>query len=274
MDGKVVIGDAELWLGDCLEVMRGLPNGSVDMVLCDLPYGTTDCKWDAVIPFVDLWAQYRRVVKPSGAIVLTCAQPFTTALIASNYDDFRYEIVWDKVNRNTGYGNANKMPLRRHENIAVFYRKLPTYNPQMTVGDPYVAKRSGKKPGVYANGGLNPQDGVNSGTRFPVSILPIKADIKTEMGRHPTQKPVALMDYLIRTYTNNGELVLDNTMGSGTTGVAALNTGRKFVGIEQDPGYFAVACRRIEDAAKASAPELPKLEQHLATELQSGVNLA
>lgn len=253
------IGDAALYLGDCLEVMRGLPDASVDMLLCDLPYGTTDCKWDAVIPFHDLWGQYRRLVKPSGAIVLTCAQPFTTALIASNYEDFRYEIVWDKVNRNTGYGNANKMPLRRHENIAVFYRKLPTYNPQMTSGDPYVAKRSGRKPGVYANGGLDPQNGINEGTRYPVSILPIKADIKTEMGLHPTQKPVALMEYLIRTYTNEGELVLDNTMGSGTTGVAALRAGRRFVGIERDENYFGVACQRISEAKSDNSPVINDL---------------
>jgi site-specific DNA-methyltransferase (adenine-specific) len=229
--------------------MAELAPASVDLILCDLPYGTTACKWDSVIPFDALWTQYRRIAKPNAAIVLTASQPFTTALIASNMREFKYEIVWDKVNRVTGFGNVSFMPLKRHENICVFVQDgKPTYNPQYTQGTPYTAKRSGVKPRVYADGGLKPQDGVNDGRRNPVSIVEIKADVKTEMGKHPTQKPVALMEYLIRTYTNEGDTVLDNCMGSGTTGVACANTGRKFIGIERDPGYFDIARKRIEEA--------------------------
>ena len=246
-----VIGDATLHLGDCIEVMAGLPDASVDMILCDLPYGTTDCKWDAVIPFEPLWAQYRRVAKRSAAIVLTASQPFTTALIASNMRDFKYEIVWDKVNRHTGYGNAAFMPLKRHENVCVFVPEgRPTYNPQRTLGEPYVAKRSGRIAPVYAGGGLHPKDGASDGRRHPVSIVQVKADVKAEMGIHPTQKPVALMEYMIRTYTNEGDVVLDNCMGSGTTGVACANTGRRFIGIEREVKYFDIACRRIDDAQR------------------------
>ena len=238
----------KLLQGDCLEVMGSLPADSVDLILCDLPYGTTDCKWDSVLPFDVLWQRYSFILKTKGVVVLTSAQPFTSQLVLSNPKMFRYDIIWDKVNRNTGYGNANKMPLRRHEHISVFYKQLPTYNPQMVEGKPYVAKRSGKKPDVYASGGLTPKDGVNTGFRFPVSILPIAADIKTEMGLHPTQKPVALMEYLIKTYTNPGDTVLDNCMGSGTTGVACVNTGRNFIGIEKDPAYFEICKQRIEGA--------------------------
>lgn len=235
-------------LGDCLELMKDIPDASVNLVLCDLPYGTTDCKWDSIIPLEGLWKAYERVICPNGAVVLTSAQPFTSQLVLSNPDLFRYDLVWDKVNRNTGYGNAKKMPLRRHETILVFYKKLPTYNPQMGTGTPYVAKRSGSKPDVYANGGLNPQDGVNLGERYPVSIVPIKADIKTEMGLHPTQKPVALFEYLIKTYTNPGDLVLDNCAGSGTTAVACKQTGRRYLCIEKDREYWLKACERVNQS--------------------------
>jgi DNA modification methylase len=241
----------DLRLGDCLEVMPTLPDGSVDMILADLPYGTTACKWDTIIPLDALWEQYKRLIKRNGAIVLTASQPFTSALVMSNPGWFRCHWVWDKVNRNTNYGNVRFMPLRRHEDVLVFSASSPTYNPQMGTGAPYVAKRSGARPGVYENGGLYPRDGVNTGTRFPVSVLPIEADRKQEMGLHPTQKPIALMEYLIRTYTNEGETVLDNTMGSGTTGVACVNTGRNFIGIEKDEGYFAIAQERIRKAQEA-----------------------
>jgi DNA modification methylase len=238
----------QLRKGDCLELMKDIPDKSIDAIIADLPYGTTACKWDSIIPFEPLWEQYKRVIKDNGAIVLFGSQPFTSALVMSNPELYRYNIVWDKVNRHTGYGNAKKMPLRRHEDILLFYKNLPTYNPQMTVGKPYVAKRSGNKPKVYENGGLNPKDGVNKGTRYPISILPVKADVKTEMGKHPTQKPVALLEYLIKTYTNEGEVVLDNTMGSGTTGVACVNTNRNFIGMELDDKYFEIAKERIEKA--------------------------
>jgi DNA modification methylase len=247
-------GVSEPWLmfGDCLERMAEIPDGSVDMVLCDLPYGTTACKWDSVIRFEPLWAHYRRVTKPNAAIVLTASQPFTTALVASNLREFRYCLVWDKVNRYTGALAANRMPMKRHEDVAIFYRAQPTYNKQYRAGKPYSVKRTG---GHGAHVGDKDADkvriGVNDGRHNPCSIIPIEADNKTEMGLHPTQKPVALLEYLIRTYTNEGEAVLDNTMGSGSTGVACINTGRRFIGIERDANYFAIAQRRISEAANA-----------------------
>jgi DNA modification methylase len=237
-----------LMLGDCLERMGDIADGSVDMILCDLPYGTTACKWDSVIPFEPLWAHYRRVTKPNAAIVLTASQPFTTALVASNLREFRYCLVWDKVNRYTGFLNANKMPMKRHEDVAVFYRSLPTYNKQWRAGAPYVAKRSGSYEGY---GSPKAVDGTNDGKHNPCSIIAIPADSKTEMGQHPTQKPVALLEYLIKTYTDECETVLDNTMGSGSTGVAAAKTARRFIGIEREPKYYEIAQRRISDALNA-----------------------
>lgn len=233
----------ELMQGDCLEEMKKISDGSVDMILCDLPYGTTACAWDSVIPFDAMWAHYRRIAKHSAAIVLTCAQPFTSALIASNFKEFKYCWVWDKVNRYTGLLNANRMPLRRHEDVCVFYKKQPTYNKQYREGKPYVAKRSGEYAGY---GAYKAVDGSNDGRHNPCTILPIVADNKKENGLHPTQKPVALMEYLIRTYTNPSDTVLDNCMGSGTTGVACVNTVRNFIGIEQDENYFSIAKERIE----------------------------
>ncbi|MFZ4540129.1 DNA-methyltransferase [Propionivibrio sp.] len=245
-----------LHLGDCLERMAEIPDGSVDMILCDLPYGTTACKWDSVIPFEPLWAHYKRVIKKSGAIVLTASQPFTTKLISSNMKDFRYEWIWDKYTP-TGFLNVRRMPLKQHENIAVFYEKLPTYNPQK-YKKPYLAARTGKgftkegddiKSGVYGSGLVN-GSGFRSEYAHPKTIIyqPTGNGLDKKNNVHPTQKPVALMEYLIRTYTNEGETVLDNTMGSGTTGVACINTGRKFIGIERDDKYFAIAKARIEAA--------------------------
>ncbi len=236
----------KLYLGDCLEVMKQIPDGSVDLVLCDLPYGTTACKWDTVIPFEPLWAQYRRVAKPTAALVLTASQPFTTALIASNMRELRYCWVWDKVNRYTGALNANLMPLKRHEDIAVFYRSPPTYNKQWRDGKPYSVKRTGGHGAAFGDAYPEARTGVNDGKHNPCTILPIKADNKLEHGLHPTQKPVALMEYLIKTYTNPGDTVLDNCMGSGTTGVAAVRNGRFFIGMELDPGYFQIAQNRIQ----------------------------
>ena len=251
MSAHVIIGNATLYLGDCLEVMPVLPDASVDMILCDLPYGTTACKWDTVIPFEPLWAQYRRVAKRNAAIVLTASQPFTTALISSNLQDFKYCWVWDKV-LPRGHLNAKRQPLRVFEEVAVFYRAQPTYNPQKTVGHKRkVARRRYEKAGegeqVY---GAEKRDTFYDSTeRYPTGI--IRVSNASQSGKvHPTQKPVALMEYLIRTYTNEGEVVLDNCMGSGTTGVACANTGRRFIGIEREPKYFEIACRRIEDAQR------------------------
>lgn len=238
----------KLLKGDCLELMKGIPDGSIDMILCDLPYGTTACKWDTIIPFEPLWEQYERIIKSNGAIVLTASQPFTSALVMSNIKRFRYSLVWDKINKYTGSLNANKIPLKRHEDINVFYKALPTYNKQYRKGEPYVAKNT-KGHGKHTEYGHEKDDRItiNNGLHNPCSIIPIKGDVKTENGLHPTQKPVALMEYLIKTYTNEGDLVLDNTMGSGTTGVACVNLKRNFIGIEKDDKYFEIAEKRIND---------------------------
>jgi site-specific DNA-methyltransferase (adenine-specific) len=242
----------ELWQGDCLDLMHQIPDGSIDMVLCDLPYGTTACKWDSVIPFEPLWEHYRRVVKPNGAIVLFASQPFTSALVMSNPAWFRYDLVWDKVNLYTGTLNANRMPLRRHETILVFYRSLPTYNKQYRRGKPYRTTRTNGrgKHTVFGNDGVAFPT-VNDGRHYPCSVIEIPGDVKTEKGYHPTQKPVDLLAYLIRTYTNEGETVLDNAMGSGSTGVACVQTERNFIGIQKDEPekgveYFEIARARIQ----------------------------
>jgi site-specific DNA-methyltransferase (adenine-specific) len=211
----------DLIMGDCMDVMINIPDGSVDMVLCDLPYGTTACKWDSIIPFEPLWSEYRRVCKHSAAIVLTASQPFTSLLIYSNLKEFRYSLVWDKVNKYTGALNSNKMPLRRHEDISVFYRSLPIFNKQYREGKPFKSTQT-RGHGAHTqhgNSGVK-HTTINDGRHNPCSIIDIPADNKKELGHHPTQKPVALMEYLVRTYTHEGETVLDNTMGSGTTGVA------------------------------------------------------
>lgn len=234
---------------DCLDAMRLIPDQSVDMVLCDLPYGTTACKWDAVIPFDALWAEYRRVTKPNAAIVLTASQPFTTALIASNLKHFKYCWIWDKV-RGVGFQIAKFRPMMRTEDVVVFGNgkgALATYNPQMVERDKI------KKSKCYSSSDSNPL-AYNDGQereythKYPTNVIEVSN--ASQKGKvHPTQKPVALMEYLIRTYTNEGDTVLDNTMGSGTTGVACENTGRRFIGIERDPTYFDVAVDRVSNAA-------------------------
>ena len=239
-----------LMLGDCIERMAEIEAGSVDLVLTDPPYGTTACKWDAVIPFEPMWREVKRVLKLNGAAVFTASQPFTSALVMSNPKDFRHEWVWDKVNKYTGSLQVNKRRLRRHEDVLVFSQKpITTYNKQWREGVAYSVKRT-KGHGAYVGDAeMNTvRIGVNNGQHNPCSVLQIPADNKKELGLHPTQKPVALMEYLIRTYTNPGETVLDFTMGSGTTGVACVNTGRRFIGIERDADYFAVAERRIAEA--------------------------
>lgn len=234
---------------DCFDAMKEIPYGVIDMVLADLPYGTTDCDWDTIISFDQLWRNYWKICKPNAAIVLTATQPFATAVISSQIKNFKYDWIWDKVNRYGGFGNVSYMPLKRHENILIFVKSgKPTFNPQMKKGTPYKAQRSGKKPINFDNGatgGLQPINTVNEGTRNPVSIIDIKADVKSEMGLHPTQKPVALFEYLIKTYTNENEIVLDNTAGSGTTAIAAINTNRKWVCIEKDKDYYDKAIERI-----------------------------
>lgn len=238
--------EPSICLGDCLEVMKDIPDGSIDMILCDLPYGTTACKWDSVIPFEPLWDHYRRITKPTSAIVLTASQPFTTALIVSNLSEFRYCWVWDK-GRPSNPQLAKKQPLKTHEDIAVFYRKHGTYNPQGLVEIPE-SERKVHKPEPNKLGHCVRKPYVQTHTGYPKALL----NIKPERGLHPTQKPVELMEYLINTYTNPGDVVLDNCMGSGTTGVAAINTGRRFIGIEQDPEYFSIAQERLRPLKHAA----------------------
>jgi site-specific DNA-methyltransferase (adenine-specific) len=235
-----------LFNGDCLEVLSSLPCDSVDLILTDLPYGTTACAWDSVIPLDKLWAQLYRVAKDNAAFIFTAQQPFTWALCASNPKDFRYELIWEKPNGTNPF-QAKMMPMKRHENILVFYRRKPVYHPQMVPGKPYQwnSRRSKGEAGGVAQARETPID--NQGTRYPNSIL----RFPQERGLHPTQKPVALMEWLIRSYSDEGAVVLDATMGSGTTGVASLKSGRRFLGIERDANYYALARDRIEGVAHA-----------------------
>lgn len=245
----------QLMLGDCLERMKEIPSGCVDMVLCDLPYGTTACRWDAVIPFAPLWKEYERVCKVRAAIVLTASQPFTSALVMSNPADFKYCWVWAK-NRPTNFAHAKNKPMKKHEDICVFSKGTTvhaeqsslrmTYNPQGIVPSGVKANYKGKSNSdVHFSPRKSHGEYVREATGYPHTILEFSTDM---LNLHPTAKPVALMEYLIRTYTDAGQRVLDNTMGSGTTGVACANTGRDFIGIERDPDYFAIAEKRIWDA--------------------------
>ena len=239
----------EIIQGDCLEVMRDIPDGSVDMILADLPYGTTACRWDSIIPFEPLWKQYERIIKDNGAIVLTAAQPFTSALVMSNPKIFRYEWIWEK-SKATLFQHANRMPLRGHENVCVFYKRLPTYNPQKVfvgVKDNRKTFSSRLNNNEFTAGNMVVKTRKDDGWRFPVTVQKFNNSDRTKQ-LHPTQKPVALFEYLIRTYTDEGELVLDNVIGSGTTAVAAIKTGRNFIGIEQELEYVEIAKRRVDEA--------------------------
>jgi site-specific DNA-methyltransferase (adenine-specific) len=236
-----------LFNGDCLELMKRIPDKFIDLILCDLPYGTTQCKWDSVIPFEPLWDQYRRIAKDNAAIVLTASQPFTTSLIASNMAEFKYCWVWDKGNP-TNVANAKRQPLKYHEDVAVFYRKQCTYNPIKWEGKPnHVQGANAKVRKAESVGDLGRVADDLSGLKYPRSIVDIPKH-SSQCGLHPTQKPVALMEYLVKTYTNRGDKVLDNCMGSGTTGVACANTERHFIGMEMNAEYFAIAKDRIEGA--------------------------
>ena len=237
-----------LMKGDCLERMKEIESGSVDMVLADVPYGTTQCKWDSVIPLAPMWEQLKRIIKPNGAIVMTAAQPFTSILVSSNIEMLKEHLVWEKTTA-TGHLNAKRKFMRAHEDLLVFCSRQPTYNPQMTHGHKRkTAKnvdRSLKQSDVY--GGQSGVTSYDSTSRYPRSVIKTSTD-KQKSKLHPTQKPVALMECLIKTYTNEGETVLDFTMGSGTAGVAARNLNRNFVGIEMDWRYFEVAKIRIMGA--------------------------
>jgi site-specific DNA-methyltransferase (adenine-specific) len=234
----------DLRLGDCLEVMKTIEDNSIDAIICDLPYGTTDCRWDTVIPFEPLWEQYKRVIKDNGAIVLFGSEPFSTYLRISNIKMYRYDIIWDKVNIGNPM-NAKKMPLKSHENISLFYKKLPTYNPQKT--DLHI-KRTAKQYNVsdnFAKG--NAKKGYTSELtgKYPKSILKISNYLRRNK-LHPTQKPIEVLEWLIKTYSNENDTVLDNTMGSGTTMLACKNLNRNGIGIEKDPQNYAVAVARVD----------------------------
>lgn len=232
-----------LYQGDCLEIMPQLPDGSIDMILCDLPYGITQNNWDCYIPLDKLWEQYTRIIKPNGAIVLTSSGIFTAQLIMSQPKLYKYKWIWEK-SKPTNFLNAKKQPLRKHEDVCVFYKKQPTYNPQMTQGKPYdKGVRKDQQTGSY--GDFQPVHVRSSGERYPTDIIYFKTAESEGEVVHPTQKPVALLEYLIKTYTNEGDTVLDNCMGSGSTGVACANTGRNFIGIESDENYYKVAQKRV-----------------------------
>jgi len=241
----VITENYQLMFGDCLERMKEIPDGSVDMVLTDPPYGTTACKWDSVIPFDAMWAELKRIIKPNGAIVLFGSEPFSSALRMSDIKKWRYDWIWEK-NKPTNFGNANKMPLKSYEIISVFYNSLPTYNPQGLIDIPekIVKRNKNEEPEAYGNTGLIGEFKRNK-TNFPRQNLKFGMEGKNV---HPTQKPVALLEYLIKTYTNEGDSVLDFTFGSCSTGVAALNTNRKFLGVEMEEKYFDIGVNRMQES--------------------------
>lgn len=246
--------------GDCLEVMKDIPDKSIDMILCDLPYGTTACSWDTIIPFEPLWAAYKRIIKDNGAIVLTASQPFTSKLVMSNLEMFKYEWIWNK-NTVTGFLSANKIPLKSHENILTFCKTTPIYNPIKTEGHIKKIVRAGSynKTDIYNQRGKRPN--YNSTNRYPRTSLFFDSIIRTDT-LHPTQKPVALFKYLIKTYTNPGELILDNCAGSGTTAIACIKTDRNYILIEKEKKYIDIINNRIRQ-------ELSQRKLPLTNDVQS-----
>lgn len=244
MDAKMSDAFAYLMQGDCLQLMKEIPDGYVDMVMCDLPYGTTQNKWDSIIDLTELWKQYKRICKPTAAIVLTAAQPFTSVLVCSNLKDFQCVWVWKK-SRATGHLNAKRQPMRQTEDVLVYRpHSVGLYNPQglREKAQPTIRKGRG---GNGTNYGASAVDALQTHEGYPTNVIEFPSEGKNV---HPTQKPVALMEYMVKTYTNPGDTVLDNCMGSGTTGVACINTKRNFIGIEMDENYFAIASKRIEEA--------------------------
>ena len=237
--------------GDCLEVMKDIPDKSIDMILCDLPYGTTACKWDTIIPFEPLWEQYKRIIKDNGAIVLTASQPFTSALVMSNPDMFKYEIIWEK-NKPSGIATANKMPMKNHENICVFYKSQPIFNAIKSETKSISSLNNALKGYTNQNKSLSNITGLKgvpvkwSKMINPRTVLRFNVVGNRDKNRvHPTQKPVALFEYLIKTYTNEGDIVLDNCAGSGTTGVACKNLNRNYILIEKEPEYIDIINKRL-----------------------------
>lgn len=235
--------DIELWQGDCLELMNNIPDKFIDCIITDLPYGSTQCKWDSIIPFEPLWKQYNRVVKDNGAIVLFGTEPFSSHLRLSNLKNYKYDWIWDKV-KGTGFLNAKKQPMRNHELISVFYKKQCTYNPQKTYGHKMKKSYRSKDLQTEVYGEMKNDYTYESTERYPRSIQVFSTDTQNS-SLHPTQKPVDLMEYLIKTYTNEGEIILDSCAGSMTTGIAAINTNRKIICIENDKNIFTVGRNRV-----------------------------
>ena len=242
----VVTSEYSLLFGDCLERMKEIPDGSVDLVLTDPPFGTTRCSWDSVIPFEPMWNELKRIIKPNGAVVLFGAEPFSSLLRCSNIKDFKYDWVWEK-SKATGFLNSKRQPLRAHEIISVFYSKPPTYTPQMTEGVAYNkgVRKEQTQNDVY--GSFDQVEVKSDGLRFPRSVQYFKT-AESEGSFHKTQKPVALLEYLIKTYTQESEIVLDFTFGSCSTGVACLNTNRRFIGVEMNEGYFDIGVNRMQES--------------------------
>ena len=237
----------KLLQGDCLKLMQDIPDKSIDMILCDLPYGTTRNKWDSTIDLDKLWQQYNRVIKDNGAITLFAQTPFDKVLGSSNLKMLKYEWIWVKDNA-TGFLNSKKMPLKIHENILIFYKSLPTYNPQMRTGfKPYKCKQGHGSSSWNYDENFGGHITESNGERYPIDIIKFNRD-KDKL--HKTQKPVPLLEYLIKTYTNEGDLVLDNCMGSGSTGVACINTNRNFIGMELNEEFFTISKQRIDDSLK------------------------
>ena len=246
----------KIYKGDCIELMpKFIDDKSIDMIFCDLPYGTTNCKWDSIIDLSKLWLEYERIIKDDGAILLFAQTPFDKFLGYSNLKLLKYEWIWEKTHA-TGYLNSKKMPMKSHENILVFYKKLPTYNPQKTYGhkrkvskgyqrDICIKRRNEKWGDNYLYGKETSAPDYDSTERYPRSVITFPSD-KQKIKLHPTQKPLALIEYMIKTYTNEGDLILDNACGSGTTGVGAKNLGRNYIMIEKDNNYYEIANQRID----------------------------
>ena len=241
-------GKKEILLGDCLELMKDIPNGSIDMILCDLPYGITQSKWDVIIPFDKLWEQYNRIIKTNGAVVLFGNEPFSSALRFSNMQNWKYDWIWDKKNK-TGILNCKKRPLKQFENIMVFYNEQCIYNPQMTKGR-FRNKKITTKKVFDAYGDLNNEVDNYNDEYYPSNILEFSNAGNMKGKLHPTQKPIELFEYLIKTYTNENDLVLDNTAGSGTTAIACLNTNRQFIVMEKEQKYYDIILKRVADFNK------------------------
>ena len=251
-------GKKEILLGDCLELMKDIPNGSIDMILCDLPYGTTACKWDSIIDLDLLWGEYKRVIKDNGAIVLTSSQPFTTKLISSNYDWFKYELIWEK-DRPSNVMLSKKQVLKYHENILIFYKNQCTYNPQMRDSNYDNRKRKGIKydvaDGVTEKTKSYVTDDHDPKKKYPKSVLYYPRNWRPQDQLHSSQKPLELFEWLIKTYTNESDLVLDNTAGSGTTAIACLKTNRQFIVMEKEQKYYDIILKRVADFNKNFEPQ-------------------